>query len=166
MLKLLQTDITKLHVDAIVNAANQGLRGGGGVDGAIHRAAGKQLLAACLELGGCATGDAKATPAFNLPAKYVFHGVGPRWRDGTKGEPEKLRSCYRRTMQLAKEYGARTIAFPAISCGAYRFPHGQAAAIAVTTIKDMMWESGVAEAILAIKDAKVLQAYEQVLAGR
>ena len=166
MLRILQTDITKLAVDAIVNAANQGLRGGGGVDGAIHRAAGKQLLAACQELGGCATGDAKATPGFNLPARYVFHAVGPRWRDGSKGEPEKLASCYRRTMELTKEYRVRSIAFPAISCGAYRFPHHEAAAIAIGTISAMMGDCGVADAILAVRDLRVLEAYQEVLARR
>lgn len=124
-------DITKRTVDAIVNAANSSLLGGGGVDGAIHRAAGPELVAACRQLHGCPTGSAKATPGFRLPAKWVFHAVGPVWNGGDRGEPEKLASCYRTCLELAREYGARSLAFPAISTGIYRFPRELAAEIAV-----------------------------------
>ena len=131
-----QGDITKESVDAVVNAANQGLAGGGGVDGAIHRAAGAaELHAACAELGGCATGDAKATPGFELPAQWIIHAVGPRYRDGKHGEPELLASCYRRSLEVADELGARSVAFPAISTGIYGYPPEEAASIAVDTLR-------------------------------
>ncbi|HYM51403.1 MAG TPA: O-acetyl-ADP-ribose deacetylase [Candidatus Limnocylindrales bacterium] len=128
-------DITLEQVDAIVNAANTRLIQGGGVDHAIHRAAGPELQAACLALGGCETGDAKATPGFRLPAKWVIHAVGPRWSGGQRGEDEQLATCYRRSLEVADQLGARSLAFPAISTGIYGFPADRAAAIAVRTLR-------------------------------
>ena len=133
-ISLARGDITKLGVDAIVNAANERLAGGGGVDGAIHRAAGtEQLQAACKKLGGCPTGDAKITPGFNLPAKFIIHTVGPVYRDGEHGEPALLASCYRRALELAVENNIKTIAFPAISTGVYGYPFEQATETALHT---------------------------------
>jgi O-acetyl-ADP-ribose deacetylase (regulator of RNase III) len=137
-LRLLRGDITKLAVDAIVNAANTTLLGGGGVDGAIHRAAGPDLLAECRTLGGCRPGEAKITRGYDLPARFVIHTVGPVWSGGTRGEPEILADCYRNSLRLAIENGIQTIAFPAISCGVYRYPIADATRIAVDTTNEFL----------------------------
>ena len=134
LIEVVEADITTLAIDAIVNAANTSLLGGGGVDGAIHRAAGANLLAACRELNGCEVGDAKLTAGFRLPARFVVHTVGPVWDGGTRGEADLLASCYERSLEVAREVGACTIAFPAISTGVYRFPAEPAARIAVDAV--------------------------------
>jgi O-acetyl-ADP-ribose deacetylase (regulator of RNase III) len=137
-IEIIKGDITKLDVDAIVNAANSSLLGGGGVDGAIHRAAGKELLEACRKLNGCKTGQSKITPGFNLKARYVIHTVGPVWKGGSDNEAELLASCYQTSLELAASHHLKTIAFPSISTGVYRFPFDKAAAIAWHTVKEFL----------------------------
>jgi O-acetyl-ADP-ribose deacetylase len=154
-------DITTLRVDAIVNAAKASLLGGGGVDGAIHRAAGPELLEECRMLGGCATGDAKATSGYRLAARWVIHTVGPVWRGGGEGEPGQLASCYRRCLEIADEIGARSVAFPAISTGAYGFPRRQAADIAVDTLRSA--ETDVERVLLVAFEDETLALYRQRL---
>ena len=134
-------DITRFAVDAIVNAANEALRGGGGVDGAIHRAAGPELLAACIKIGGCPTGEARITKGYRLPAKHVIHTVGPVWHGGHAGEDDLLASCYRESIRLAKQHGLASLAFPAISTGIYGFPPERAAPIAVSTVRAALAEA-------------------------
>jgi O-acetyl-ADP-ribose deacetylase (regulator of RNase III) len=146
----LQGDITKLDVDAIVNAANPALLGGGGVDGAIHRAAGKDLLEECRNLGGCQTGEAKITKGYKLPAKYVIHTVGPVWSGGNSREDEKLRNCYRNSLELAVKNNIKTIAFPAISTGIYGFPVSRAASIAINTVKDFVKSDNSIEKVIFV----------------
>jgi O-acetyl-ADP-ribose deacetylase (regulator of RNase III) len=156
-----RADITTLEVDAIVNAAKGSLLGGGGVDGAIHRAAGPDLLEECRMLGGCDTGDAKATSGYRLPARWVIHTVGPVWRGGREGEAERLASCYRRCVEIADEIGARSVAFPAISTGAYGFPPRAAAEIAVDTLRST--PTDVERVFLVAFDDETLALYRQRL---
>ena len=166
--EIVNTDITTLAVDAIVNAANRSLLGGGGVDGAIHRAAGPELLAECRTLGGCATGSAKMTKGYRLPAAHVIHAVGPVWEGGHANDDELLASCYRIALSFVREKGLRSIAFPAISCGAFGFPAERAAAIAIHVMNEELPACPTLERVVfAMRDASVEQAFRRALeAGR
>ena len=161
---VLQGDITKLEVDAIVNAANRSLLGGGGVDGAIHRAAGRSLLEECKTLNGCETGQSKITKGYNLSAKYVIHTVGPVWNGGNKQERELLKSCYYTALELARENNIKTIAFPAISCGVYRFPIEEACKIAISTVKEYLNNYDGFEKVIFINPSEdIVEIYEKIL---
>ena len=157
-LEVVTGDITRLAVDAIVNAANESLLGGGGVDGAIHRAAGPELLAHCRTLGGCPTGEARITPGFRLPAKHIIHTVGPVWHGGDRGEPQRLAACYRNCFRLAKEHGLASLAFPAISCGLYGYPREAAARIAAAECRQALVDNPELEQVL-------LAAFDEAMAA-
>ncbi|HXH02458.1 MAG TPA: O-acetyl-ADP-ribose deacetylase [Candidatus Competibacteraceae bacterium] len=162
-IEIIQTDITRLAVDAIVNAANSSLLGGGGVDGAIHRAAGPELLAECRTLGGCPTGEARITKGYRLPARYVIHTVGPVWQGGKQGEAALLAACYRNSLALARKYGVRTIAFPAVSCGVYGYPVKGAAEIAIREVRSFLDTDAELERVyLVCFGDTVLAAYRDV----
>jgi O-acetyl-ADP-ribose deacetylase (regulator of RNase III) len=166
-IEIVRGDITKVDVDAIVNAANTTLLGGGGVDGAIHRAAGAELLAECRTLGGCEPGKAKITRGYRLPARSVIHTVGPIWRGGKHGEPETLADCYRNSLQLAVENGIKTIAFPAISCGAYGYPVEEAAQIAAKTTREFLANADRLEKVIFVLwGEEIHDAYRQLLQQR
>ena len=163
-IEILKGDITKLEVDAIVNAANESLLGGGGVDGAIHRTAGRSLLEECRTLNGCKTGQSKITKGYNLPAKYVIHTVGPVWSGGNKQERELLKSCYYTALELARENDIKTIAFPSISCGAYRFPIEEACQIAISTVKEYLNNYDGFEKVIFINPSEdIVEIYKKIL---
>lgn len=164
MIRVLEADITTLSVDAIVNAANETLLGGGGVDGAIHRAAGPDLLMACRALGGCRTGDAKITGGFELPARYVIHTVGPVWRGGEAGEPGVLASCYQRCLEIAAERSLKSIAFPSISTGVYGYPVEEAAEIAVATVSAFVDAKGSPDVTFCCFSPADTEVYRRLLA--
>jgi len=163
-IEIIQADITTLKVDAIVNAANTSLLGGGGVDGAIHRAAGPELLAECRTLSGCKTGECKITKGYRLPARFVIHAVGPVWHGGNRGEPELLRSCYRNSFRLARLNDVKSIAFPAISCGVYGYPLPEAARIALSTARDEAADGRIERIVFALFDGGALKAYQEAAA--
>lgn len=162
-LRAIRADITTLAVDAIVNAANSSLLGGGGVDGAIHQAAGPELLAECRTLGGCPAGDARITRGYRLPARQVIHAVGPVWRGGEHGEPDLLASCYRRALELAAERSLKSVAFPSISTGVYGYPIELAAPLAVLTVREHVRDTSVGEIIFCCFSASDLAVYERLL---
>jgi len=165
MIIAVQADITTLKVDAIVNAANETLLGGGGVDGAIHRAAGSELLAECRRLGGCQTGEARITTGYRLPARYVIHTVGPVWRDGLYGEPELLRNCYWYFLKLARQYKLKSIAFPCISTGVYGYPPDLAATVAMTTVREYQTSYEIDLTFCCFSEA-TLTLYRMLLGGQ
>jgi O-acetyl-ADP-ribose deacetylase (regulator of RNase III) len=164
MIKVIQADITTMRVEAIVNAANNSLRGGSGVDGAIHKAAGNGLLAECIKLNGCATGEAKITLGYNLPTKYVIHTVGPVWKGGNNNEPKLLSNCYKNSLELAVNNNIKSIAFPAISCGVYGYPKADAAEVAIQTIRKFLQNNNsIKEIYLVSFDSEMKQIYEKIL---
>ena len=165
-MRVVEADITSLHVDAIVNAANTGLHAGGGVCGAIHRAAGPELEAACRRLGGCAPGEAKLTPGFQLPARFVIHAVGPVWRGGVAGEPAQLAACYRRSLELAAGRDLHTVAFPAISTGIFGFPPELAAPIAIRAVAAQLASQPDLRVIFCCFDRRSAALHERALADR
>jgi O-acetyl-ADP-ribose deacetylase (regulator of RNase III) len=163
-IEIVRGDITKLDVDAIVNAANRTLLGGGGVDGAIHRSAGPQLLAECQTLGGCQPGEAKLTQGYRLPARFIIHTVGPIWMGGKRGEPQILANCYRHSLKIAVENGIKTIAFPAISCGAYGYPIREATLIAVDITREFLRaDDKIDKVIFVVASDEIFRAYELLM---
>ena len=162
-IEIVKGDITKTDVDAIVNAANHTLLGGGGVDGAIHRAAGPRLLEECRKLNGCSTGEAKITKGYNLPARYIIHTVGPIWQGGRNNEPNLLKNCYLNSLKLAEKHNLKTIAFPAISTGAYGYPKEKAAKIALKTVREYLKNSKINEVIFILYTDRNYQIYKNLL---